>query len=129
MILVDTGVRIDFLRTKEPKLDHLFRTLPVAVCGVTRAEILAGARGGGKDRQRLLQFLSTFQQVPTPEPCWDQVGDNLAALYARGITVPFPDAVIATLGIENDLEVWARDAHFPTMQTILAALKLFQEPP
>jgi len=128
MILVDTGVLIDFLRTKDPKLDKLFRSLPVAVCGVTRAEILAGARSD-KDRQRLLRFLGQFHQVPTPESCWDLVGDNLAALNARGITVPFPDALIATLGIENDIEVWARDPHFPTMQTILPRLRLFQEPP
>src|SRR6266581_1826265 len=127
MILVDTGVLIDFLRTKEPKLDTLFRSLPVAVCSVTRAEILAGSRGVG-DRQRLLQFLVAFQQIAIPEPLWDLVGDTLAALYARGITVPFPDAVIATVGIENDIEVWARDLHFPTMQTILTRLKLFQEP-
>ena len=39
MILVDAGVLIDFLRTKDPKLVRLFRSLPVAVCGVTRAEI------------------------------------------------------------------------------------------
>ena len=80
-ILVDASVLIDFLRTKEPKLDGLYRSLPVAVCGVTRAEILAGARGA-KDRQRLLLFLNQFQQVPTPDSCWDLVGDNLAALYA-----------------------------------------------
>lgn len=64
-----------------------------------------------------------------PESCWDLVGENLAALYARGITVPFPDVVIATLGIENDIEVWARDPHFPVMQMVLPRLKLFQEPP
>jgi hypothetical protein len=39
------------------------------------------------------------------------------------------DAVIATLGIENDVEVWARDPHFPMMQQNLPRLKLFQEPP
>jgi predicted nucleic acid-binding protein len=43
--------------------------------------------------------------------------------------VPFPDAVIATLGIESDIEVWARDHHFPTMQKVLTKLRLFQEPP
>ena len=128
MILVDTGVLIDFLRTKDRKLDGLFRSLAVAVCGVTRPEILAGTRTS-KDRQRLLRFLTRFHQVPTPESCWELVGDNLAALYGRGITVPFPDAVIATLGIENDIEVWSRDPHFATMQTILTRLKLFQEPP
>jgi predicted nucleic acid-binding protein len=128
MILADTGVLIDFLRTKDPKLDHLFRTEPVAICGVTRAEVLAGARNT-KDRQRLLLFLGRFHQALTPESCWDSVGQNLAALYARGITIPFPDAVIATLGIEHNVEVWARDPHFQTMQGILPALRLFQEPP
>jgi len=128
MILVDTGVLIDFLRTKEAKLDRLFRTEAVAVCGVTRAEILAGARSA-QDRQRLLRFLARFHQALTLEPHWDLVGDNLATLYARGVSVPFPDAVIATLGIENDIEVWGRDPHFPTMQKHLPRLKLFAEPP
>jgi predicted nucleic acid-binding protein len=128
MILVDAGVLIDFLRTKDPKLARLFRSLPVAVCGVTRAEILTGARGA-RDRQRLLRFLNAFQQAPIPEAAWDLAGDNLAALRSQGITVPFPDAVIATLGIEDDIEVWARDPHFPAMQKVLPRLKLFQEPP
>jgi predicted nucleic acid-binding protein len=60
---------------------------------------------------------------------WDLVGDTLATLNARGLTVPFADAVVATLGIEHDIEVWARDAHFSAMQKILPQLKLFPEPP
>jgi predicted nucleic acid-binding protein len=128
MILVDAGVLIDFLRTKDAKLGRLFRSEPVAVCGVTRAEILAGARNS-RDRQRLMQFLGAFQQVATPEPMWDLAGDTLAMLYAGGITIPFPDALVATIAIANDLEVWARDPHFPIMQKLLPHLKLFQEPP
>jgi predicted nucleic acid-binding protein len=128
MILVDAGVLIDFLRTKDPKLDQLFRTTQAAICGVTRAEVLAGVRGV-RDHQRLVNFLNTFQQIPTPERFWDLIGDNLADLYANGITVPVPDAVIATVGIENDIEVWARDPHFLLMQRVLHRLKLFQEPP
>jgi predicted nucleic acid-binding protein len=80
MILVDAGVLIDFLRTKDPKLDHLFRSRQAAICGATRSEVLAGSRS-------------------------------------------------AQLGIENDLEVWARDPHFSAMQKILPKLKLFAEPP
>jgi predicted nucleic acid-binding protein len=128
MILVDASVLIDYLRTKDPKLDKQFRTSTVAICGVTRAEILAGARSA-KDRVRLVGFLARFHQAPTPETWWDLVGDNLAALYARGVSVPFPDAVVATVGIENDVEVWARDPHFPIMQTALPRLKLYKEPP
>ena len=128
MILVDASVLIDFLRTKEPKLSRLFRALPVAMCGVTRAEILAGARSPG-DQQKLRQFLGAFQQITIPEPFWDATGETLAALNARGITVPFPDAVLATIGIGNSIEVWARDPHFPIMQKLLPRLQLFQEPP
>jgi len=92
MILVDSGVLIDFLRSKDPKLDALFRSLPVAVCGITHAEILHGSRSG-PDRSRLLVFLSAFQQVPILDSLWDLVGDHLAALRASGIAVPFPDAL------------------------------------
>jgi len=67
--------------------------------------------------------------VATVEPLWNLAGDNLAMLYTSGTTVPFPDALVATVAIENDLEVWARDPHFPMMQKILPHLKLFQEPP
>lgn len=127
MILVDAGVIIDYLRTKEPKLDHLFRSRPVAICGVTRSEVLAGARTS-QDRKRIIRVLRPFHRLTTREALWDIVGDTLAALYARGITVPFPDTVVATLGIEFDFEVGARDPHFPAMQRVLPRLKLFQEP-
>jgi len=129
MILVDTSVVIDFTRGKDAKLQALLLALPVAVCGVVRAEVLHGSLSPGH-RQKLLTELAAFQFLPTPDTVWDAVGDNLAALRSKGITAPFPDAVIATLGIENDIEVWARDPHhFPKMQQVLSRLKLFQEPP
>jgi predicted nucleic acid-binding protein len=57
------------------------------------------------------------------------IGNNLAQLRRSGLTVPLADAVIATLGIENDVEVWSRDQYFPAIQAVLPRLKLFQEPP
>lgn len=128
MILVDTSVAIDYARGKDTKLVSLLPTLPAAVCGIVRAELLCGARDP-RHRANLLALLSTIQAIPIPDPIWDAVGDNLAALRSRGITVPLSDAVIATLGIENDIEVWARDPHFPAMQKALSRLRLFQEPP
>jgi predicted nucleic acid-binding protein len=50
MILVDAAVLIEYQRTADAKLAALFRSLPVAICGVTRAEILRGARNPA-DRQ------------------------------------------------------------------------------
>jgi predicted nucleic acid-binding protein len=128
MVLVDTTVIVDWLRGRDARLGRLLPTLPVAICGVTHAEILHGARDPAH-RTRLLAQLAGFPLVPIPDSVWTAVGDNLAILRSRGATVPFQDAVIASLALVNDIEVWARDRHFPDIQLVIPTLKLFQEPP
>ena len=128
MILLDSCVLFDHMRGKDPKLAALLAGLPVAVCGVTRAETLCGAKDP-KHRASLEAELNSFAQVPTPDSVWDAVGDNLAILRSNGVTIPFADAMLATLAILNDLELWTRDAHFTLAQKWLPTLKLFQEPP
>jgi predicted nucleic acid-binding protein len=128
VILVDTSVVIDYAQGKDAKLVALLPTLSVAVCGVVRAELLCGARDP-RHRTTLAALLAPFQLLPTPEATWDTVGDNFATLRWQGITVPFPDIVIGTLAIENDIELWTRDPHFAMIQRVLAKLKLYQEPP
>src|SRR5947209_7499702 len=128
MILVDSSVIFDHTRGKDPRLAHLFATLPVAVAGVVRAEVLHGARNP-KDRAALLALLNRFIQVPTPEGSWDVLGDNLCALRGHGVTVPLADALLATIAIIHGLELWTRDAHFGLIQGVLPALALFPEPP
>lgn len=128
MILVDTSVVIDYAKGRDAKLAALLPTLAVAICGVVRAELLCGARDA-KHRADLMTLLGTFQQVTIPDLLWDVVGDHLAVLRSSGITVPFPDMVIATLGIHHGVEVWARDLHYPAMRAALPGLRLFQEPP
>ena len=64
--------------------------------GVTRAELLHGARNLGNLR-KLLGFLNTFQQGSIPDAIWETVGENLAALRAAGLTIPFAEAPDGTL--------------------------------
>ena len=128
MILVDSSVMFDHLRNRDPRLVFHFAKFPVAVGGVTRAEVLHGARNPA-DRAKLTTFLARFGQIPFDESLWDALGDNLALLRSKGLSVPFQDVVLATLAIHHDLEVWARDHHFPLMQKWLPALKLSAEPP
>jgi predicted nucleic acid-binding protein len=128
VILVDASVLIDHTRGLDPKLAGLFATYPVALCGVTRAEVLHGARNPG-ERAKLIAFLGQFTQLPFPDTLWDTVGDNLAVFRSKGLTVPMPDAIVATLALVNDFEAWARDQHFTDMQKFIPTLKLFQEPP
>jgi predicted nucleic acid-binding protein len=128
MILVDTSVIIDFARTADPQLANLFSTLPVGVCGIVRGEFLAGSRSA-KDRTQNLAILTQFAQIAIPDTIWDVVGDNYAELRRKGVTVPFPDVVLATVAIFGDFELWTRDANFAHVQRALPALRLFAEPP
>jgi predicted nucleic acid-binding protein len=128
MILVDANVIIGYLKKPDPKVLGLFQAHQAAVCGITRAEVLHGARNPA-DRQRLLNQLNIFAQVAIPEPIWDNVGDALAALRAAGVTVPFPDTVLACVAVAYGMELWSRDQHFSLIQMVLPQLRLFQEPP
>jgi predicted nucleic acid-binding protein len=128
MILVDTSVVIDVVRGQDAKLRALLPTLPVALRGITRAELLCGARTPAH-RQKLVSLLGTFHQLPLPDSIWDTVGDHLALLRLGGLTVPFQDVAIATVALTNGVELWTRDLHFTHVQRLLPALKLFHEPP
>ena len=128
MILTDASVLIDYQRAKDAKLIALVNSLPVGVCGTTRSEVVAGGRTP-VERFDAVQLLNTLLAVATPEPVWDRVGDHLAILRAVGLRLPYPDVVLATLGVELQFEVWARDQHFPLMAPHLPGLRLFVEPP
>jgi predicted nucleic acid-binding protein len=128
VILADSSVVIDFLRTGDAKMRHIIVAESACVCGIIRAEVLHGTRDPAH-RAKLVAGLSMLGQVPIPDFLWDDVGDNLAALRAAGVTVPFPDAVIATLAIANDIELWTRDNQFAMIQRVLPRLRLFREPP
>ncbi|MEX0704323.1 MAG: PIN domain-containing protein [Planctomycetales bacterium] len=128
MILVDTSVIIDALRRPDPRMQQTFVAHAAAICGVTRAEVLYGARDDA-DYGKLRSALASLPQVPIPESLWDRVGYNLYLLRTHGVTVPFQDVVIATVAIVNGIELWTRDGQFAFIRSVLPALRLFQEPP
>jgi predicted nucleic acid-binding protein len=128
MILADTSVVIEYVRGRDAKVVGLVPTLPLAICGVVRAELLCGARDR-KHRTDLINLLAAFHHLVIPDSLWDIVGDHLAKLRSQGITVPFADVAIATLAIAKGVEIWSRDPHYQMMRSALPALKVFQEPP
>jgi predicted nucleic acid-binding protein len=127
MILVDTTLVVDYLRAPTPRLIRAIKDHEAAICGVTLAEIHAGARSP-KDSQKFDAALSIFGRVAIPKKIWPSLGHNLALLGAKGISVPFPDALIATVALENDLQLLQHDRHFPDIQEVIPTLKLFPEP-
>jgi predicted nucleic acid-binding protein len=102
MILVDATVLVHYLRTASKPIRAVLDS-GAAICGVTRAEILHGARTPA-DIASLVQALNGFVQVPIEEDAWDALGQNLSILRSRGIVLPFPDALLATVAIRACLE-------------------------
>jgi predicted nucleic acid-binding protein len=128
VILVDTCIWIDAAKRKNLALRTQLATMPLATCGVVRAELLCGAHLPS-DRVRILNSIASCGYVDVERSTWDILGDNLALLRKAGLCVPFSDALLASLAIELDMELWTHDAHFSQMQTVLSALKLFTPPP
>lgn len=128
MILADTSVVIDWLRSPSPRLLGIISTYAAVICGVTVAEVLAGARTAAELAQNS-SALTLFGNVPIPLDIWQRVGQNLFTCQRSGITVPLADAIIATVAIDNTLELWSYDRHFLLMQAALPTLRLFVEPP
>jgi predicted nucleic acid-binding protein len=124
MILVDTSVVIDYSRSGSPAMLAAFKSEDAAICGVTRAEVLHGARDA-RHAAKLIDALNDFRQEAIPDMLWNKVGVNLAGLRTRGLTVPFADAIIASLAIHLDVELWTKDKQFTLIQTILPALRLY----
>lgn len=124
MILIDTSVLIEHLRSPTQTMLRMFEEYDASICGVTRAEVLAGARNPA-NLGRIAESLDVLEHVNTTEPFWDFLGKNLPLLRAAGVTAPLADAIIASLAIEHDLELWTRDLHFERIQGVLPKLRLF----
>lgn len=126
MILADTSVIVRFWRSPTDVQRAVLGSGQVVICGVTRAELLHGARDE-RDLVRIEAHLALLPEVATQPGDWTALGRNLFRLRSRGLTVPFSDALIATLAIQYGHVVWTYDDHYALMQTVLASLQLFQE--
>ena len=127
MILIDTSVLIRQYRSYDPYRAGLFVSLSPLICGMVRAEFMAGARKPPQISSCEI-LLQQFGIVVTPETVWDKAGRNQATLANANLTVPMNDTIIATVAIEWDAELWAYDQHFQAMSQFLPDLKLFIEP-
>jgi predicted nucleic acid-binding protein len=127
MILAGASIVVTCQRRPTPRLLQIIQDHDAAICGVTEAEIYAGARTA-VEFAACAAVLSAFKRVVIAEALWLPLGKNLFRLRSSSFTVPFMDALIATVAIENQLELWTYDAHFPMIQPVLPQLRLFSEP-
>ena len=98
-----------------------------AVCGVVRAELLHGAVSA-KDFANITTMLEAFDEFNLEIPDWQILGDNLYNLRKKGISVPFSDAIIATIALKHGIPIWTGDRHFLLIQSVLTGLNIYQTP-
>lgn len=124
MVLADTNVFIDFWNNPTEELTKCFEQEDIVICGVIRSELLHGAVSD-KDFSEITTMLEAFDEKSFETDDWQALGKNLYLLRKSGLTVPFSDAIIATLAIKYSIPVWTGDKHFELMQNVLSDLKLY----
>jgi pilT protein domain protein len=124
MVLADTNIFIDFWNSPTDELIKCFEREDIVICGVVRAELLHGAISD-TDFNNIVNLLNAFDEKLFDNDDWQLLGSNLYKLRRKGLTVPFSDAIIATLAIKYDIPVWTGDKHFLLIQNVLTNLKLF----
>ena len=124
MVLADTNIFIDFWNNPTSELIECLEREDIVICGVVRAELLHGAISD-TDFKNIANLLDAFDKKIFDNDDWQLLGSNLYKLRRKRLTVPFSDAIIATLAIKYDIPVWTGDKHFLLIKNVLTNLKLF----
>ncbi len=118
MILIDSSVWIELFRKKGDLLtsiavENILEEMQACFCGIVKLEVLGGARD--PEKVTISNLFSLVPYVPQPEQLWDEVIRFQWAVRKTGLTVPWSDAVIATLANKHGHSVYARDRHFEAL--------------
>jgi len=117
MILVDTSVWIDLLRSK-PRIEEedLFR---FAVCGPIVQEVLQGLKpGAASDAFRTCFLALAVLSGPIQLELYVAAADMYRSGRRRGLTIRSSvDCFIAAIAIENRVPVWRKDRDFAEIAT------------
>jgi predicted nucleic acid-binding protein len=115
MILVDTSVWVKATQQKNGRvaveLDSLINNDEVATTDIVIAEVLQGT----STRDEFAQYagkLDALHHFPMDRETWLHAAELSFDLRRRGLATPLTDLAIATVALDNDLEVYTTDSHF-----------------
>jgi predicted nucleic acid-binding protein len=118
MVIVDTSAWIEFFRRDgapavKLAMKALIEELEATLCGPVEMEFLGGARP--HERPRIQSRFDILPYLANDQKLWREAATHYATLRAVGITLPWNDALIATLAISKNCRVYAIDQHFESM--------------
>ena len=118
MVLVDTSVWIEASRRTgdlayKVGLENLLEEYEACWCSPVKLEFMGGARK--EDRRRLEFYFECIPYCSVEEHHWEAAQRNAWTLRDKGHSLPSNDILIATLAIDLDYRVCAKDQHFQIM--------------
>lgn len=127
-VLVDTSIWIEASRrdgdlVHKVALENLLEEYEAAWCSPVKLEFMGGARK--EDRTKLEFWFECIPYRTVEERHWELAKLNAWKLRDRGLTLPWNDILIATIALDADMRVYAKDAHFESMAQQLG-LRLYQ---
>lgn len=121
MVLVDSSVWIELFRRNGDlltslALENLIEEMQATLCGFIKLEVLGGARG--VERVTIANLFTLIPYLPQTESFWDEAVKFQWLARQKGITVPWSDALLATLARKNNCRVYAKDKHFEALAAV-----------
>ena len=125
MILVDTSIWIESTRYKAgavaAELDALLSRDEVATTDFVMAEVLLGT-ATEDEFLRYADRLAALHYFPANTATWVRAAETSFRLRRQGLATPLSDLVIATVALENNLLLYAKDDHFHRVSGLLLHL-------
>jgi predicted nucleic acid-binding protein len=128
MVLVDSSAWIEALRRNgdlkvKLAVEGLLDAYEAQWCSPVRLEVLGGARK--EERARLGHWFSVIPYRPVDAEDWERAIALAWRLRDGGLTVPWLDVLIASVGLQDNVRVYAVDAHFQEISK-LTGLRLYE---
>ena len=129
MVVVDSSVWISALRRDgdlavKVALESLLEEYEAQLCAPVRLEVLGGARKA--ERKALGRYFSVIPYRTCTQPDWERGIAFAWKIRDQGLSVPWMDALIASMAIHDCVRVYAIDKHFKAMAEIDHGLRLYQ---
>jgi predicted nucleic acid-binding protein len=130
-VLVDSSAWLEFFKPAGKPLfkeviTGLISNQIIVIPGIIKVEILRGSRSH-QEYEMLDNTLNGVQYLGVSEVFWKRLSLFNYDLSRKGVNVPLPDAYIALLAIENDVELLHFDRHFDLIAG-KSKLKVFKLP-
>jgi len=119
MVIVDTSAWIEFFRRDgkpavKLAMKSLVEELEATLCGPVEMEFLGGAHP--HERMRIQSRFDILPYLNNDQKIWRKAATHYATLRTKGVTIPWNDALIATLALEQDCRVYSVDQHFEALE-------------